>query len=126
MTTDAAIHARLSGRAELTALVGIRIFNTRVPVDTPAPYVRFQSLFGTPIVSHTDPAQMDLTYQVEAWAASPAQAKAIRKEVRAALDNQTLSTSQIAQLDATRDDYDDAVDLFRCDADFTVFEGLDD
>lgn len=87
-TIDSALYTRLSGYAGLSALVSTRIYPPPVHQNEAAPYVTYQEISRVPIhgmgTTHT---LTDIRYQIDCWAETLAGAKAVAKQVKAALDN---------------------------------------
>jgi hypothetical protein len=125
MTIHEAIFARLQVVAAVEALIGagagMRAYPGQAPQGAAAPYVVWQAVGGTPPRSHGEaagPARIRAV-QFICWAGTLAAAVAVREALIEALDNQTLGTGDIGQLeDGDREDFDSAVELYRADADF--------
>lgn len=123
MTLAAAIAQKLRASSALTTAVADRIFPVTSPAERPAtPYIIFNLISGAPATSHGEPAGLVFhLVQFSCWADTYEAASELRDLLIAALDNQTLPTGQIASLDdAGRDDFDQAGQLYRCDADFSI------
>jgi hypothetical protein len=122
MTLGDAIFAKLSNAAAVKGLVGNRIFPVTNPDRPQLPYIIFNLLAATPATTHSEPAELSLhLVQFSCWDESYEGAAGLREALITALDNQTLANGEIADLDdAGRDDFDQAAQLYRCDADFNI------
>lgn len=75
-----------------TALLGdnpVRFFEfgTAPQLET-LPYATFQLINGTPYNKLTDPAEADqITYQIDAWAKTASELKAVANAIRQAIEN---------------------------------------
>lgn len=85
MSAQTDFRAALAGYAPLTALVGTRIAQNAVPQGADLPYVAFTA-------QHTPDLGLDntllangVTFSIECWAQTAAQADAVADQVRAAL-----------------------------------------
>lgn len=120
MTTGDAIFLKLSTSAPIKAKVEDRIFPVRYNEKGIGDYIIYQGIGGTPLSTHREAAQRSFTMvQFSCWSDTYEAAAALRDVLISALDNQTLANGEIGQLeDGDRDDFDQAVQLYRCDADF--------
>ena len=78
--------ATLKGNAPLAALVGTKIFPLIVPQGTAFPCISYQRISGMPantLSGHSGLEEIDL--QIDVWAKTYTEAKAIAKAVRAAM-----------------------------------------
>ncbi len=119
MTLGDAIFAKLTAASAVKALVGNRIFPVTSPDKPQTPYIIFQGIGSDPGCTHNEPAGATHRFvQFACWAETYEEAAALRDLLIAALDNQTLGTGDIGQLeDGDRDDFDQVVQLYRSDAD---------
>lgn len=91
-----AVYSKLTGRAQLTALVGgsvsPRIYNLQAPAGAVLPYVIFYVADGA-IPNETPRQDADYAYRAEAVAETPASARAIHTEIFNALDREGLTVT---------------------------------
>jgi hypothetical protein len=121
MSQSAAIYSKLSGDTALSALVGTRIFPAIAPANTATPYVVWQKIASSYASTHAEAAGQGIDLiQFACFASTFDAADAVRAALISTLDNQSLSNGAKPQLDDERDSYEESVELFRCDADFTV------
>jgi hypothetical protein len=122
MTLGDAIFQKLSTTSAVKALVADRIYPVTSPDKPARPYIIFNLISATPATTHSEASELSFhLVQFSCWSEVYEGAVAVRDAVIKALDNQTLSGGEIAQLDdAGRDDFDAVADLYRCDADFTI------
>jgi hypothetical protein len=122
MTLGDAIFQKLTANSALQALVGKRIYPVTSPDKPETPYIIFNLIAGQPATTHSEPAELVFhLVQFSCWSETYEGAATLRDLLIAALDNQTLPSGEIADLDeAGRDDFDQAAQLYRCDADFTI------
>ena len=87
---ETGIATYLEGYAGLVALIGDRVFPTRIPQGETIPCLTFQRISTPRILTHdTSGATGDLTsprFQFDAWATTGKVAKSITDQVRAALN----------------------------------------
>ena len=120
-----AIYSRLIGFAGLSALVGIRVYPSLLPQKVTYPAVRYSRVSGERLRSHSGASGLAMPrFQIDAWAETYDEAKAVAKQIRLALDNfsGTVATVKIhaAFLDSDRDLYDDKAEVFAVSADYTI------
>lgn len=122
MTTAEAIYTKLAADAAVAAIIGTRIYPVRAPQGVSAPYVIFQQIGSDPDATHNEPAgAIHRMFQFACFATTYEAAIALRDAVIAALDDAALSTGESPTLEDERDgDFDDAIELYRSDADFLV------
>lgn len=122
MTLGAAIFQKLTASAPVKDLVAERIFPVTSPDRPATPYIIFNLLTAEPANTHREAAELSFhLVQFSCWADTYEAAAELRDTLVRALDNQTLPTGEIATLDdAGRDDFDQAAQLYRSDADFTI------
>lgn len=124
---EAAVIALLEASAAYVALAGARTYDTRAPANTALPYVTFQMI--------DDPDDRHMTgrsrvrrarVQLDAWAASPAAARALMDAADPALTVTErrlvalLDVVQIVRLDTRSGDDGEATRLFRRSADYQI------
>ncbi len=89
MTIDSAVFQTLGQYAGLSALVGARIYPDAAPQTVAKPYVVYQEIAGVPTMDLSGDAVsggLDNTLmQVSAWATTQDQARAVGRQVRAAM-----------------------------------------
>jgi hypothetical protein len=120
-STAAALYARLTGSAGVTAIAGDRIFPLTGSEGVTAPHIVWQAIYADPAASLTWATGSAIRmYQISCYAPGAAVALALRQAVIDALDGVALSTGDIPTLADERDTYEDAVRLYRADADFTI------
>lgn len=120
MSLGTSIYSALSVDAALLALVSTRIYKITAPQGTAAPYIVWQGIGSDPGITHSGPAgAIERMVQFACFAATPEAATAVREALVAALDGVELANGDNGTLeDDNRDGYDDAVNLYRADADF--------
>jgi len=121
MTLQDAIYAKLSGTTAITNLVGTKIYPITAAEGESGPYIIFQTIASTPAQTHAEPAgAIFRLVQFACFASTYEAANALRAAVVAALDGVTLDNGDNGTLeDDSREEFDDAAHLFRCDADIT-------
>jgi hypothetical protein len=120
-TTTTALYGRLVGNAGVAAIAGDRIYPLTGAEGVQAPHIIFELVYADPAASLTGAtASAHRLYQIACYAPGAAVAYALRAAVIAALDGVALSTGDIPTLEDERDSYEDAVRLYRADADFTI------
>jgi hypothetical protein len=108
---EEALYARLSGYASLTALVGARIYPLRAPQTAPLPYVVYQRISTIRwSAMGVDTGLARPRMQLTAWASTPAAAKAVKEQVRAALQRWRGTAANVTILDSFLADERDLVD----------------
>jgi len=122
MTSAAALFAKLSATAEVTDLVGDRIYPVRPEQGAAAPYIIFQQIGGDPGNTHNEAAGATIRmFQFACFALTFEDANALRDLVIAALDNADLENGDSPSLDDERDaDFEESANVYRADADFSV------
>ena len=122
MTTSEAVYTALAANAAVAAIVGTGIYPVRAPQGTSAPYVVFQQVGSDPADTHREAAgAIHRMFQFACFATTYEAAVALRDAVTAALDSVALSTGESPTFEDERDgDFDDAIELYRADADFLV------
>jgi hypothetical protein len=122
MTLFDALYSKLTGTAAVTAIVGATgVYPVTIGQGVAAPYVIFSGLGSVPDQSHTGASDAVMRMvQFACFAPTFEQAAALRAAVVAALDGVALDNGDVGTLDDdNRDDFDDAANLYRCDADMT-------
>jgi hypothetical protein len=100
MNGHLAIHARLTGAADLAALVKNRIFPDVMPEPPVYPSVTYQQLSGDGARGAlVNPPLKKAIFQVSVWAKSRLEAASIAAQVRAALDRARKVTAGGVQID---------------------------
>ena len=125
MNTSTALYTRLTTYAPLVAVVGLKVFPVTIPQGTAAPYIIYQQIGSDPANTHTSgTGAIGRAFQFACFAASYEAARALRDLIIEALDTDgviPLANGESATLTDERDgDYDDAVNLYRADCDFSV------
>ena len=120
MNIGTAIYTALSANAPLVALVGSRIYKLTAPQGAVAPYVVWQGISSNPGAVHVGATgATERIYQFACFAATAEAATAVREALIAAIDGVALGNGDTGTLeDDARDDYDEALQLYRADADF--------
>lgn len=120
MNLAVAIFTALQANAALVALVGDRIYPGNGPDNQTAPYIIWQGVGSDPGAVHTGATgATERIVQFACFAETPEGAIAVREALVAALDGVTLANGDNGTLDDdNRDDFDEAAQLYRCDADF--------
>jgi hypothetical protein len=124
MTLGSAIFTQAQAASGLTDLLGtgsaMRFYKLNPPQGVAAPYIIWQGIGGRPATVHGAAVSLSFaSVQFACFATTPEGASALRKALIAAFDNVLLGNSQRGTLqDDNRDDYEEAVNLYRADADF--------
>lgn len=93
MSAHAAVYARLSATAAVTALVAGRVFPDVLPDNPVYPAVTFEQTAGSSERgAQTDPLLLMARMQITAWAKSRVQARALADQLRRTLDRMRLAT----------------------------------
>lgn len=80
---EEAVYSRMTGFAELSALIGTRLYPVLIPQEVAEPAVAYQVITGLPTRSHTGYSNHQATrIQFTCQAGSYSQAKAVSKAVR--------------------------------------------
>lgn len=124
MALAESIFTALSTTSGVTAILGAgtacQAYPDTAPAGTAAPYVVFNHVAAVPGATHGEAtAEHDLV-QFACFASTHLAARNLCSAVIAALDGVTLSGVGNPTLQDRRADYDTAVDLHRCDADFLI------
>jgi hypothetical protein len=112
--------ATLKGNAQLAALVGTNIFPIIIPQGTAFPCISYQRISGMPantLSGHSGLEEIDL--QIDVWAKTYTEAKAIAKAVRAAMP--ASGTPFSARLRMDEDLPGDDGTYFRVSMEYTVW-----
>ena len=122
---EEALPARLEAVAAVTNLVGTRIYPVRAPQGATRPFVTVQRISAVREVAFgVNPGLARPRFQVTAWAATYAEAKAVQTAVRQALERHRGTTLGVEILDCFVDNdedlMDDEVNLFGAATDFFV------
>lgn len=127
MTMETAIFALLSGDAGVASIAGDRIFPQIAPEDVDSPFVTYQRISGPRIKSMDGPSRLaQPRIQIDAYAESYAQVKALSLAIRKRLDGYrgTVSGVRIGgiSLETDQDFLEDNMDpkLHRVSMDFFV------
>jgi hypothetical protein len=87
MTAEDTIDARLRATTAVTALVGSRIYPSRLPYVAPMPAITYQLISAVRMQGLRGPTGLaDPRVQVNCWADTYTGAKVLAREVRRALD----------------------------------------
>lgn len=122
MSVQNDIYARLSAYADLTALVGSKIYPLTVPQDIELPYVSYFIVSDIP--EHCMGQDGDIRtirLQISCWANTYDEVKAIEVQVKAALSRYRGGNIQDIFTDSSLDLYDGEEDVYHVPVDFTVF-----
>jgi hypothetical protein len=108
----------------LTALLRAicpRTFSDFAPLDTPRPYVTFQQIGGSTVdfIDKVVPSKENAVMQINAWADSRLDAKALIKQIEAALIAAT--EFQAAPVAAASSDFDPDMDRRCSRQDFSIW-----
>lgn len=115
LTDDNGIHAALGGRC-------FRVSGRRMPAPASTPYLIWQVIGHDVPVALGDPtpeSEDAVTVQFSVFGATDTEADAARAAVRTAFDHLMMPTGDIPHIVDSRDDYEDAVNLFRADLDIS-------
>lgn len=124
MTLAEDLFAALGQYAGLNALVGARIYPDVAPQGVAVPYVVWQEISDLEVNdlggSSAESGGLDqYRVQVTCWAATGTQARAIRKQVRAAMAASALFRS--IQIDARSAGFEPDTKLYGAQSDFSVW-----
>lgn len=104
----------------LASLVGNKIFALMIPQGTKLPCVTFQRIAGMPANTLNGFSGLEkIIVQIDSWALSLSQAKAISKAIRAAMPQHSNVWS--AHLDSDADLFEDGANYYRISQDWTVW-----
>lgn len=122
---EEAIHSRLIGFAGLAALVEARVYPAKLPQGVTYPAVRYARISGPRARSHDGASGLATPrFQIDAWAKTYSEAKAVAKQIRLAMDNFKGTVAGVvihaAFLDSDRDLYDDKAEVHAVSADYTI------
>lgn len=126
MALHASIFAKLSDAAGATAAIvgsgnSCRVYPEQAPASTRLPYAVVNHVSTSPATTHGETyGTAHRLVQVSCFAATMAEALALRSAIISDLDNVTLDDGDAAMLQDERSTYESAVDVFRADADFLV------
>ena len=123
MTVRDEIFARLSsGSTTLAALIGTRVYRTKLPQNPTLPAVTYWKVSGNRLHDLTGPTgQSDPRFQVSCWARTSATAEDVAEAVRVRLDGWTSTGGvQVAELVNETDLYDDEVEIYHVALDFVL------
>ncbi|MDA8212162.1 MAG: DUF3168 domain-containing protein [Clostridia bacterium] len=88
MIIEEALYAHLNTYANLTALVGNRIYPLVLPQKGSYPAITYQKVSGPRLHAlQTDPGTAHPRFQISCWAQTYSKAKAVVKQVQAALQD---------------------------------------
>lgn len=128
MSVAPAVYTRLSGHAPLAAIVGDRIWPVEAPAEASRPYVVFLTVSSQRLAHLGGPSMVaNPRVQIDAYAASYADAAAIARLIRDALDGWSGTAGGIEVLGAScvdqRELQEDAANppLARVSQDFSVW-----
>jgi hypothetical protein len=79
---EEAVYSRMTGFAELSALIATRLYPVLIPQEVDAPAVAYQVISSVPARSHTSFNSTETRVQFTCQAATYANAKAVSKAVR--------------------------------------------
>jgi hypothetical protein len=125
-TIDSALFSRLSGFAGLKALVSTRVYPPPAPQNAAYPLVTYQEIDRQPIhVMGRTAGVVHIRYQVDSWAETLAEAKAVAAQVEAALDNWAGTSANVVVKNSFLESgqsspYDDAEGVHRYIQDFLI------
>ena len=123
LATHTALVAALTADTDITAFIGADgLYFGTVPAGAAFPYVVYQQIASSPDQTHVGASgATERTYQFACFAGTAAQAIELRDAIIAALDGVALSTGEVPTLQDERDgNFDEAVEVFRADADFII------
>lgn len=101
MNAETALHARLLASSAVTALVGERIYELRVPYTAPMPAITYQKIdagYFSTLTRSLSIARPRI--QVNCWADTPDVAREVAQAVRASLDGYDANGVSAMILDA--------------------------
>jgi hypothetical protein len=104
------------------AYAGGRVYAVTAPDGVAAPFAVWQRIVSTPVTTHDAEQYLNETViQVACYAETFTAALGLRTDVIAALVGNHAEGP--ISLSSKRDTYEDAVSLYRCDADFSAWDG---
>ena len=104
---------------QLAPLVGNKIFALMIPQGTKLPCVSFQRIAGMPANTLSGFSGLEkIIVQIDCWALSLSQAKAISKAIRATMPQ---SGPWGAHLDSDADLFEEGTNYYRVSQDWTVW-----
>lgn len=125
MSLGSDIYDRAKAATAFNTLIGgstaPRIYPTTAPQGATVPYVIWQQITATPAETHSDATLVRHNLvQFACFAETFEEADALREALITAYDNVELTGGDSPTLQDVRDGYEDAVSLYRCDADFLI------
>ncbi len=126
MSLESGIYTRLSGYANLTALVLARIYPKVIPQDCLLPAVEFQKISETPEhAMGSDPSIRQSRIQVSAFAETYSEVKAVSAQIKAALSRYSGTSSgtviQDIFFEGDYDLYEPDTGIYHAPSDFIVW-----
>lgn len=122
MSVESEIYSRLSGYADLTALVGAKIYPLTIPPAIALPALSYFKVSDIP--THAMGSDGDIKtvrVQVSCWAATYNAVKSIEVQVRAALSRYRGGNIKDCFFDGSIDLYESETLAFHVPVDFIVF-----
>lgn len=119
------LYATLNAHAGTAALVATRIFPVKRPQGAQLPAITYQQVSGPrPHAFGADPGITQPGIQITCWGRSYSEARALGKQVKAALDRKTGTLAGVTVHGCFRegdiDAYADGPQHFRTDIDYTI------
>ncbi len=123
---DTALYTRLSGFANLAALVGTRIYPAPIPDNPTYPLITVQEISGIRgyVYGPNQDGSVRARFQMDSWAENSTGVRAVAEQVRLALSAYRGTSDTIVidliTIDNEQKLYDDDADLHRVIQDYIV------
>lgn len=121
------LYAHLSTNNDISAVVGDRIYLSRLPQEPTLPAVVYSNISGIPYMTMNAKGSLDRSrFQVDCWGSNALEAKSLAQKVRSALEgfrgqmgNEVVHA--VIPIEVGMDDFDDVVDAFRIIAEYNIW-----
>lgn len=124
MSVETVLFSRLSGFAGLSALVSTRVYPNLIPQNSTLPVVSYQRISTTrESAMGDDTGVARARFQLDAFAATYLNVRAVAEQVRAALQRWTNSSGTVVQdsfILGEQEFYEDETKRYRVSQDFEI------
>lgn len=124
MTVEAALRAYLVGNSGVHALVGERVYTQTMPQDGQLPAITFQRVSTVAVNSRADNSFGQVRVQIDGWADSDWETKALRAAIRSAMKGFKMASGPRvsgARLRDSRDLHDQETRRWRVLMDYMIW-----
>lgn len=123
---EAALYSLLTTTAEISAIVGTRVYPVKLPQKPTAPAITYQRIYSARVRSTSGPSGLTRTrIQIDYWATTWEGAKALADTVREAIDGHRCTTAGTRigsiEVEADRDFYEPDALFYRVSQDLTIW-----